>query len=179
VTVPLYQGGAASARVRQAKEQLGQQRILVDSVRAGQSSSRWCLRGRRWKRRGLTIEANRAQLSAANLALNGVVEERRVGQRTTLDVLNAQQSVLNAKEAISQSERNAIVASFSVLGLHGEADRWTGLALACRQLPARGSLRSDQGPVVRAAHRRRPLSQSRCSKRMAGLCDGPAGNSCA
>jgi hypothetical protein len=122
VTIPIYQGGAASARVRQAKEQLGQQRILVDSVPAGQSSSRLCLRGRKWKRRKLTIEANRAQLSAANLALNGVVEERRVGQRTTLDVLNAQQSVLNAKEAISNSERNSIVASFSVLGLNGQAD---------------------------------------------------------
>jgi outer membrane protein len=66
------------------------------------------------------IQANRAQLSAANLALNGVVEERRVGQRTTLDVLNAQQSVLNAKEAISNSERNSIVASFSVLASTGK-----------------------------------------------------------
>jgi outer membrane protein len=90
------------------------------TVRAAQSSSRWCLRGRKWKPRKLTIQANRAQLSAANLALNGVVEERRVGQRTTLDVLNAQQSVLNAKEAISNSERNSIVASFSVLASTGK-----------------------------------------------------------
>lgn len=119
VSIPLYQGGAASARVRQAKEQLGQQRILVDSARRSIEQSvisSWT----QMEAAQATIQANRAQLSAANLALNGVVEERRVGQRTTLDVLNAQQSVLNAKEAIAQSERNAIVASFSVLASTGK-----------------------------------------------------------
>ncbi len=119
VTVPLYQGGAASASVRQAKEQLGQQRILVDSARRAVEQAvvtSWT----QMEAATATIEANRAQLSAANLALNGVVEERRVGQRTTLDVLNGQQTVLNAKEAISQSERNAIVASFSVLANTGK-----------------------------------------------------------
>lgn len=119
VTVPLYQGGAASAQVRQAKEQLGQQRILVDSARRAIEQAvvtSWT----QMEAAQATIQANRAQVSAANLALNGVVEERRVGQRTTLDVLNAQQSVLTAKEAISQSERNAIVASFSVLANTGK-----------------------------------------------------------
>lgn len=118
VTIPIYQGGAASASVRQAKEQLGQQRILVDSARRAVEQSvvsSWT----QMEAAVATIEANKAQLSASNLALNGVVEERRVGQRTTLDVLNAQQTVLNAKEAISQSERNAIVASFSVLASTG------------------------------------------------------------
>ncbi|MEM5492229.1 TolC family outer membrane protein [Hoeflea sp. AS16] len=119
VTIPLYQGGAAAASVRQAKEKLGQQRILVDSARRSIEQSvvsSWT----QMEAAIATIQANRAQLAAANLALNGVVEERRVGQRTTLDVLNAQQTVLNAKEAISQSERNAIVASFSVLASTGK-----------------------------------------------------------
>jgi len=119
LTVPLYQGGAASAKVRKAKEELGQQRILVDSVRRAIEQSvvtSWT----QMEAARAAIEANKAQLSAANLALNGVVEERRVGQRTTLDVLNAQQTVLNAKEAISQSERNAIVTSFSVLASTGK-----------------------------------------------------------
>lgn len=118
ISVPLYQGGAASARVRQAKEQLGQQRILVDSARRAIEQSvvsSWT----QMEASIATIDANKAQLAAANLALNGVVEERRVGQRTTLDVLNAQQTVLSAKEAITQSERNAIVASFSVLASTG------------------------------------------------------------
>ena len=119
ITVPLYQGGAASATVRQAKERLGQQRILVDSARRSIEQSvvsSWT----QMEAAIATIEANKAQLSAANLALNGVVEERRVGQRTTLDVLNAQQTVLTTKEAIAQSERNAIVASFSVLASTGK-----------------------------------------------------------
>jgi len=119
VTIPIYQGGAASATVRQAKEQLGQQRILVDSARRSIEQSvvtSWT----QMEAAIATIEANKAQLSASNLALSGVIEERRVGQRTTLDVLNAQQTVLTAKEAISQSERNAIVASYSVLASTGK-----------------------------------------------------------
>ena len=119
LTVPIYQGGAASARVRQAKERLGQQRILVDSARRSIEQSvvtSWT----QMEASLATIDANKAQLSASNLALNGVVEERRVGQRTTLDVLNAQQTVLTTKEAIAQSERNAIVASFSVLASTGK-----------------------------------------------------------
>lgn len=119
VTIPIYQGGAASAQVRQAKEQLGQQRILVDSARRSVQQSvvsSWT----QMEAAIATIEANKAQLAASNLALNGVVEERRVGQRTTLDVLNAQQTVLSTKEAIAQSERNAIVASFSVLAATGK-----------------------------------------------------------
>ena len=130
VTIPIYQGGAASASVRQAKERLGQQRILVDSARRSIEQSvvsSWT----QMEASLALIEANQAQLSAANLALNGVVEERRVGQRTTLDVLNAQQTVLTAKEAIAQSERNAVVASYSVLASTGKLtiDR-LGLAVA-------------------------------------------------
>lgn len=130
VTIPIYQGGAASARVRQAKEQLGQQRILVDSARRSIEQSvvsSWT----QMEAAQATIKANRAELAAANLALNGVVEERRVGQRTTLDVLISQQQVLNAEEAISNSERNAIVASFSVLASTGKltVDR-LGLSVA-------------------------------------------------
>jgi outer membrane protein len=127
---PDLSGRSASAKVRQAKEQLGQQRILVDKARRSIEQSvvqSWT----QMEAAQATIQANRAQLAAANLALNGVVEERRVGQRTTLDVLNAQQSVLNAKEAISNSERNAIVASFSVLASTGKltVDR-LGLSVA-------------------------------------------------
>lgn len=148
VTVPLYQGGAASARVRQSKELLGQSRIQVDSVKRAIEQavvSSWT----QVEASRATIQANKAQLAAANLALNGVVEERRVGQRTTLDVLLAQQGVLESKESLAQSERNAVVAAYSVLastgrltidrlGLHVAAykpekhyeatkDRWYGL----------------------------------------------------
>ncbi len=118
VSVPIYQGGLASARVRQAKETLGQQRILVDTARRAVEQSiiaSWT----QMEASRANINANRAQLRAGDLALNGVVEERRVGQRTTLDVLIAQQSVLEAREALAQSERNLVVASYSVLAATG------------------------------------------------------------
>lgn len=130
VSIPIYQGGLVSAQVRQAKEQLGQQRILVDSARRAVDQaiiSSWT----QMEASTANINANRAQLRAANLALNGVVEERRVGQRTTLDVLIAQQSVLEARESLAQSERNAVVAAYSVLAATGQLNaRRLGLAVA-------------------------------------------------
>lgn len=114
VEVPIYQGGAEYGQIRQAKERLGQQRILVDSARLRVQetvvSAHAQLEGAL-----AAIEANKAQVSAANMALNGVVEERKVGQRTTLDVLDAQQTVLVAEENLATSRRNAVVASYSLL----------------------------------------------------------------
>ncbi|WP_099867717.1 TolC family outer membrane protein [Pararhizobium haloflavum] len=118
LSVPIYQGGAASARVRQSKELLGQARINVDvarnTLREAIVTSWTQLEASR-----AAISANRAQLDASNLALSGVIEERDVGQRTTLDVLNAQQDVLNARETLVQSERDSIVASYAVLSTTG------------------------------------------------------------
>lgn len=118
LSVPLYQGGAASARVRQSKELLSQARINVDVARNNLRQAivtAWT----QLEASRAAIEANRSQLEASNLALSGVIEERDVGQRTTLDVLNAQQDVLNARETLVQSQRDAIVASFSVLSTTG------------------------------------------------------------
>jgi outer membrane protein len=65
------------------------------------------------------IEADQAQIRAAELALNGVQEEERVGQRTTLDVLDAQQEVLSARVNLTTSQRNSVVASYSLLSAMG------------------------------------------------------------
>lgn len=118
LTVPIYQGGRVSATVRQNKETLGQRRIEVDqsidNVRAAVVSAYNQLRAAR-----ASVEANRAQISAARLALRGIVEERRVGQRTTLDVLNTQQDVLDAQIALAQAERDRVVASYAALSAIG------------------------------------------------------------
>ena len=111
---PIYQGGAASARVRQSKETLGQARILVDSARREVEQSiltDWA----QLEASNASISANRAQVNAAQLALKGVVEERKVGQSTTLDVLATQSNVLSAQEDLAQSQRDAVVASYSLL----------------------------------------------------------------
>lgn len=118
LSVPIYQGGSASATVRQSKESLGQARIQVDSVRRTVEQNIvtfWA----QLEASKASIAANRAQVEAAQLALRGVVEERKVGQSTTLDVLETQTNVLNAQESLAQSERDAVVNSYSLMNWIG------------------------------------------------------------
>lgn len=118
INIPLYQGGAASGRVRQQKELLGQARIQVDSARQNvdqQIVTAWT----QYKAFQANISANQESIKAAKLALSGVVEERKVGQSTTLDVLNSQQIVLNNQETLVQAQANAVVASYNLLGYMG------------------------------------------------------------
>jgi outer membrane protein len=119
VTVPLYQGGAEYGQIRQAKERLGQQRILVDSARLEVQQTIISAHTQLEAARA-AIRANQAEIQAANLALQGVVEERNVGQRTTLDVLIAQQTVLDAQESLVLSQRVEVVASYSLLASMGQ-----------------------------------------------------------
>jgi outer membrane protein len=118
LTVPIYQGGRASATVRQSKESLGQARIEVDvsrdQVRAAVTSA-WT----QYTASREAVAANREVISAAQLALNGVIEERNVGQRTTLDVLNAQQDVIDAQINLANAERDVVVASYAILSAAG------------------------------------------------------------
>lgn len=118
VSVPIYSGGANHARVRQAKQSLQASKAQVTSQKRSVEQaivSSWV----GYESAVATLSANRAQLNAAKLALNGVIEERRVGQRTTLGVLNAQQTVLSSRESIVQSQRNAVVSSYSALAAMG------------------------------------------------------------
>ena len=66
-----------------------------------------------------SITATQAQVAASEIALNGVREEARVGQRTTLDVLNATQDLLNARVALVTAQRDRVVASYTVLAAVG------------------------------------------------------------
>jgi outer membrane protein len=118
LTVPIYEGGQAYSATRQAKEEAGQRRLEADSVRdqvraAVQSS--W---GRLEAARA-QIQAAQAQIDAAETALSGVREEARVGQRTTLDVLNAQQELLTARVNLIQAQRDRVVASYSLVNAMG------------------------------------------------------------
>ncbi len=71
------------------------------------------------------IAAAQAQVSAAETALNGVREEAKVGQRTTLDVLNAQQSLLVARSTLVTAQRDRVVASYSLLSAVGRLNAET------------------------------------------------------
>src|SRR4029077_19008379 len=66
------------------------------------------------------ILATHAQVASAEIALNGVREEARVGQRTTLDVLNAQQELVNARTALVTAQHDRVVASYTLLNRIGE-----------------------------------------------------------
>ncbi len=119
VTVPIYKGGLGSAQVRQSKEQLGQAAINVDVVRDQVRANI----GSAWNQFQASIEsvqATRKLVEAARLALNGVIEERNVGQRTTLDVLNAQADVITAQVNLANAERDSVVASYAILSATGD-----------------------------------------------------------
>ena len=65
------------------------------------------------------VQAALSQVSSSEVALNGVREEARVGQRTTLDVLNAQQALVNARVALVTAQHDRVVASYNVLAAVG------------------------------------------------------------
>ncbi|RWB56174.1 TolC family outer membrane protein [Mesorhizobium sp.] len=118
LTIPIYSGGRTSAIVRQNKESLSQARIEVDvsrdQVRQAVASA-WT----QYTAARQSVDANRQVIAAAQLALNGVIEERNVGQRTTLDVLNAQNAVITAKINQANSEHDVVVASYAILSAVG------------------------------------------------------------
>jgi len=118
LSVPLYQGGAEYSAIRQAKETLGQRRLDFDGAR-DQVRQTVVQTWGQLEAAKATIEATTAQVQAAEIALNGVREEARVGQRTTLDVLNAQQELVNARVALVTAQRDRVVASYSLLSAVG------------------------------------------------------------
>lgn len=118
VTVPLFQGGAEYATIRQSKETLGQRRMDLDTQRDAAQQSVVQSWGQLEAAKAQII-ATQAQVTAAETALNGVREEARVGQRTTLDVLNAQQELVNARVALVTAQRDRVVASYALLSATG------------------------------------------------------------
>jgi outer membrane protein len=118
VTVPIYQGGGEYATIRQAKETLGQRRLDLDTARDQVQQTVTQAWGQLEAAKA-QIESTQAQVAAAEIALNGVSEEARVGQRTTLDVLNAQQDLVNARASLVTAQRDRVVASYTVLAAVG------------------------------------------------------------
>jgi outer membrane protein len=119
LTIPLYQGGAEYSQIRQAKETVGQKRIDLDTARDQAQANVVTFWGQLDAAKA-QILATQAQVAAAEIALDGVREEARVGQRTTLDVLNAQQDLVTARTAAVQAQHDRVVASYSVLSAVGE-----------------------------------------------------------
>ena len=118
VTIPIYQGGREFSLIRQSKESLGQQRLNLDLVR--NQTRQFVVQA--WGQLEATkaqVAAAQSQVASSEVALNGVREEARVGQRTTLDVLNAQQALVNARVTLVTAQHDRVVASYNVLSAVG------------------------------------------------------------
>src|SRR3984957_145448 len=117
-TVPIYQGGAEYSLIRQSKETLEQQRLGLEQVRDQARSDLVTAWGQLLAGKS-QIASTESQVSASEIALTGVRKEASVGQRTTLDVLNAQQALVNARVALVTAQHDRVVASYAVLNAVG------------------------------------------------------------
>ncbi len=121
LTVPIYQGGSEYSAIRQAKEYLTQARIEVDVNRDQVRTLAVQYWGSLVAAKA-QIESAQSQVAANTLALEGVREEWRVGQRTTTDVLNAQTDLTNSKSALVVAQRDRVVAAYSLISVIGKLD---------------------------------------------------------
>jgi outer membrane protein len=118
LSVPVYQGGAEYSLIRQSKETLAQQRLVLEQTRDQTRANTVTAWGQLVAGKAQVASAQ-AQVTASEIALNGVREEAKAGQRTTLDVLNAQQALVNARVALVTAQHDRVVASYSVLNAVG------------------------------------------------------------
>ena len=118
VTIPIYDGGASFANIRSAKEQVTQQELSTDSQRDKVRQAVVAAWGANQNSAGV-LRAARAQVQAAEVALAGVREEAKVGQRTTLDVLNQQQQLLQARTNLINAQHDEVVNSYTLLSAIG------------------------------------------------------------
>jgi outer membrane protein len=119
-TIPFYQGGLPSAQIRQAQanegaadeHEISVERQVIATVRADFAS---------WRSANDAIALNQTAVEAATLSLKGVRAENTVGNRTILDILNAEQELVNAEVNLVTARRNAYVAGFNLLAAMGKA----------------------------------------------------------
>lgn len=120
-TLPLYQGGQPAAQIRQAQARLGQaQELEIAAEREAIAQTRASYAS--WKAAKDVITATERAVSANELSLEGTRAENSVGNRTILDILNAEQELLNSKVQLVTARRNAYVAGFTLLAAMGRAE---------------------------------------------------------
>ena len=121
LNVPIYDGGTAASQTRQAKEMASQSRMVLEQVR---NQTRTAVVSAWVSNEGtkVALSAAEAEVHAANIALQGVRREAAGGQRTTIDVLNAQQDLTNARSRLIQSQRDRVIASYTLLSAVGRLD---------------------------------------------------------
>jgi outer membrane protein len=124
ITIPIYNAGPTGASdtfsaIRLAKEVVGQKRMDLDTAR-DQVQANVVTSWGQLEAAKAQILATQAQVASSEIALNGIREEARVGQRTTYDILVAQQTLVNARTALVTAQHDRVVASYTLLGAVGE-----------------------------------------------------------
>lgn len=121
LTIPLFQGGLPAARQRQAgarasaalEDVIASERSVIAETRSTYSN---------WQAANGVIKSAQAAVESAELSLEGVRAENSIGNRQILDVLNAEQELLQARAQLVTARRNAYVAGFTLLALMGRAE---------------------------------------------------------
>jgi outer membrane protein len=118
LTVPIYQGGAEYSLIRQSKETLEQQRLTMEQVRDQARADLVTAWGQLVAGKA-QVTAAQSQVDASEIAYLGTTKEAQVGQRTVIDILNAQQTLVNARVALVTAQHDRVVASYAVLNVIG------------------------------------------------------------
>src|SRR5712672_2147980 len=122
LNMPIYDGGLAASQVRQAKETLTQNRVQLDRVRAQAETAAiaaWVTH----EGAKIGLAAAQAEVRASTIALDGVKKEALAGKRTTLEVLNSQQDLMQARARLIAAQQDRVVASYTLLSAIGRLDR--------------------------------------------------------
>ena len=120
-TIPLFQGGRPAALERQAQSraaaqlevEIATERQVIAQVRSAYAS---------WRAANDVIVSTQTAVDAAELSLEGVRAENTVGNRTILNILDAEQELLRARVQLVVARRNAYVAGFTLLATMGKAE---------------------------------------------------------
>lgn len=118
LTVPLYQSGAEYSRLRQAKQSVQEQRRFLEQVRrnaAQDVTTAW----NDYAAAQARVQAFRTEVSANEVAVEGVIQEQAVGTRTVLDVLDTQQDLLDSQRNLVFARRDEIRFAYEVLNAVG------------------------------------------------------------
>lgn len=118
MTVPLYTGGAKHSDIRRAKQNRSQRLLLIQSAER-QVMEQVSIAWDQFRATNSSIQSIEAQVRANAIALEGVRQEAAVGSRTTLNVLDAEQKLLDSNVQLVRAKRNQYVAAYGLLASIG------------------------------------------------------------
>ncbi|MBM3548399.1 MAG: TolC family outer membrane protein [Alphaproteobacteria bacterium] len=118
VSMPLYEAGSVTSRVRQARETATQRRVEIEDARR-QAATDGTTAFEALETSQASLTSLEREIRAASIALEGVQQEANVGSRTVLDVLDSEQELLDAQVRQVTAKRDRLIATYQVLAATG------------------------------------------------------------